>query len=134
MINFKRSALPAIVGMVCGLGQADIALADSENHTQLAYAEITMPVTAGMKNSRVQTQRQELEELSADEKAFKTLRAAALDGSPDAQYALGLLYSDDDDQEQALFWLKRAVDQGHQQAKFSYNYILNEEDDVELGC
>ena len=64
--------------------------------------------------------------------AFKLYQYAAKHGLAEAQYQLGLMYADErgpinvpDGQEVALQWLKKAMDQGHKGAKYSYNFLSN---------
>lgn len=67
-----------------------------------------------------------------DEKAFELYQYAAVNGIADAQYAIGLMYSEErgaanvaDTQQMAMFWLDKAASQGHKGAEFTYQYLLN---------
>lgn len=67
-----------------------------------------------------------------DQKAFQLYHYAAVNGIAEAQYAIALMYSDEqgpfnveDAQQKALFWLDKAVSQGYKQAEFTYQYLLN---------
>lgn len=67
-----------------------------------------------------------------DRIAFRLYEYAAVNGFADAQYSLGLMYSDercpvnvDDAQQMAMYWLEQAAEQGHRDARFSYDYLLN---------
>lgn len=76
------------------------------------------------------------------EKAIKLFKKAAEKGCPEAQYNLGIMYergfdSKDKehenefqnyikkDQDEAFKWYKRALDNGYEQAKEPYEYLLN---------
>lgn len=67
-----------------------------------------------------------------DRIAFRLYEYAAVNGFADAQYSLGLMYSDErcpvnvaDAQQMAMYWLELAARQGHRDARFSYEYLLN---------
>jgi len=67
-----------------------------------------------------------------DRIAFRLYEYAAVNGFADAQYSLGLMYADercpvnvDDAQQLAMYWLELAARQGHRDARFSYEYQLN---------
>ena len=68
--------------------------------------------------------------------AAKWYRKSALNGNPEAQFHLGLLYIDgelpDGDDDLGLFWLEQAAEQGHQQAKIVYKSMSS--DEFILGC
>ena len=65
-------------------------------------------------------------------RAIKLLENAAERGFAKAQYTLGILHADEDEEEVAVFWLRKAADQGHEDALFVYNTILNS--DYNIGC
>jgi len=67
-----------------------------------------------------------------DTVAYKLYRYAAEQGNAEAQYQLGLFLADErgginvaDGPDLAIFWLQKAMEQGHKGAKFSYNFLMN---------
>lgn len=64
--------------------------------------------------------------------AFDLFKAAAEKGHVEAQYALGLLGLDYDDEGTALFWLNEAAMKGHKGAQFAYKKLVNFE--FLVGC
>lgn len=58
----------------------------------------------------------------------------ALEDIANAEYLLGISYAENDEPELALYWLKKAASKGHKAAQFSYHYLLDADDDLELGC
>jgi TPR repeat protein len=67
-----------------------------------------------------------------DALAYRLYQYAAKNGVAEAQYALGLIYADErgpfninDGEERAIYWLSKAADQGYPNAKFAYEYLLN---------
>jgi len=67
-----------------------------------------------------------------EQKAFQLYLYAATNGIAEAQYAIALMYSDEqgpfnveDAQQKALFWAEKAASQGYKQAEFTYQYLLN---------
>ncbi len=67
-----------------------------------------------------------------EKRGIKLLENAAERGFAKAQYTLGVLHADEGEEETALFWLEKAVDQGHADAQFVFNTILNS--DYSIGC
>lgn len=65
---------------------------------------------------------------------LQMLKLAARHGHAQAQYVLGMIYSNDDKTDNAIFWLAKAAAQGHANAQFTYNYYLNDVDDLGIGC
>ena len=66
--------------------------------------------------------------------AFRLYQYAAQQGVAEAQYQLGLIYADErgpvnvaDGQETALYWLRKAMEQGHKGAKYTFNFLSNNE-------
>ena len=64
--------------------------------------------------------------------AFRWFQQAAVTGHTDASFALGLLYADWEDTDNALHWLDIARERGHEGAEFAYQYML--ENDFGYGC
>ncbi len=62
------------------------------------------------------------------------LRKAANYGNAQAQYVLGMMYTNFESDERAFYWLNKAAEQGHASAKFAYEYYLNDADDLGIGC
>jgi len=67
-----------------------------------------------------------------DALAYRLYQYAAQAGYAEAQYALGLIYADErgpfnitDGQERAIYWLGKAAEQHYPNAKFAYEYLLN---------
>lgn len=62
-------------------------------------------------------------------RAFDFYRRAARMGNAEAQYQLALMYLDsysvNTNEDKAMQWLERATAQGHRNAKFTYDYLLN---------
>lgn len=67
-------------------------------------------------------------------KRMQMLKMAARHGHAQAQYVLGMIYSNDDRTEKAINWLSKAAQQGHVNAQFTYNYYLNDADELGIGC
>jgi predicted deacetylase len=65
---------------------------------------------------------------------LQMLKLAARHGHAQAQYVLGMIYSNDDKTDNAIFWLAKAAAQGHASAQFTYDYYLNDVDDLGIGC
>lgn len=69
-------------------------------------------------------------------RAFDFYRRAARMGNAEAQYQLALMYLDsysvNTSEDKAMKWLERATAQGHRNAKFTYNYLLN--NTFQEGC
>ena len=64
------------------------------------------------------------------------LRQAATKGSADAQFRLANIYLDSEyveyDEDQAIYWLEKAVAQNHPEAKFVYEQVIS--DGYDIGC
>lgn len=62
-------------------------------------------------------------------RAFDYCRRAARLGLAEAQFQLAAMYLESDavnqSEDEAIKWLERAAAQGHENAKFTYNYLLN---------
>lgn len=65
-------------------------------------------------------------------RAMELLIKSANAGLASAQYSLGLMYADDEEDDLAFKWIKKAVDQEHDGAKYAYNYMMNQ--DFGTGC
>ena len=65
-------------------------------------------------------------------RAMELLTKSANAGLASAQYSLGLMYADDEEDDLAFKWIKKAVDQEHEGAKYAYNYMMNQ--DFGTGC
>lgn len=67
-------------------------------------------------------------EMKVDQEKFKIVFENAVKGDPDYQYSLAMCYkygyAVKVDTEQALFWFKKAADQGHKQAERVYNFMI----------
>jgi len=64
--------------------------------------------------------------------AYRLYRYAAEHGNAEAQFQLGLFLADErggvnvaDGPDLAIYWLGKAMEQGHKGAKYSYNYLMN---------
>jgi TPR repeat protein len=69
--------------------------------------------------------------------AFHYCKQAAEEGLVEAQFELGMMYLNgvgvmSEDEDMALEWLWKAADNGHQQAKEMFDFVLN--NDLSLGC
>ncbi len=62
-------------------------------------------------------------------RAFEYYKRAAHMGSAEAQFQLATMYLESEaisqNEDEALAWLELAVDQGHIDARFTYNYLLS---------
>ena len=58
---------------------------------------------------------------SLNEQDLTQLTSLSNSGDSNAQYALGVIYMVRHEHEKAEIWLKRAADQGHIPASYSYN-------------
>ena len=59
------------------------------------------------------------------------LEKAAKRGHTKAQFALGVMYAEDEE-EIALYWLSKAAEKGHENAQFVYNQVMS--NDFSVGC
>lgn len=67
-------------------------------------------------------------ELQVDMEKFKAVQQNAVKGDPDYQYSLGMCYKYGygvkADYNKALYWFKKAADQGHKQAERVYLFMV----------
>ena len=67
-------------------------------------------------------------EIKGDKEKFKKVLKQAVKGDPDYQYSLAMCYKYGyvvkPDKNKALFWFKKAADQGHKQAERVYNFMM----------
>lgn len=67
-------------------------------------------------------------ELQVDMEKFKVVQQNAVKGDPDYQYSLGMCYKYGygvkADYNKALYWFKKAADQGHKQAERVYLFMV----------
>ena len=66
--------------------------------------------------------------LNPNQEKFNKVLKKAVDGDPDYQYSLAMCYKYGYvvkvDTNKALFWFKKAADQGHKQAERVYNFMI----------
>lgn len=67
-----------------------------------------------------------------EEHGLSLLKQAAKRGHTKAQYTLGVMHAEEDEEYVALHWLSKAADKGHEEAQFVYNQIMNS--DFSVGC
>lgn len=65
-------------------------------------------------------------------RAMELLTESAKAGLASAQYSLGLMYMDDEEEDKGYTWLQKAITQGHEGARYAYNFMLNQ--DFGTGC
>ena len=69
-------------------------------------------------------------EIQVDMAKFKAVQENAVKGDPDYQYSLGMCYKYGYgvkvDINKALYWFKKAADQGHKQAGRVYRFMLKD--------
>ncbi len=67
-------------------------------------------------------------EMKVDQEKFKNVLKNAVKGDPDYQYSLAMCYkygyAVKPDTKKALYWFKKAADQGHKQAERVYNFMI----------
>lgn len=67
-------------------------------------------------------------EFQVDMEKFKAIQQNAVKGDPDYQYSLGMCYKYGygvkADYNKALYWFKKAADQGHKQAERVYLFMV----------
>ena len=67
-------------------------------------------------------------DMKVDQEKFKNVLKNAVKGDPDYQYSLAMCYkygyAVKPDTKKALFWFKKAADQGHKQAERVYNFMI----------
>ncbi len=67
-------------------------------------------------------------EFDVDKEKVKMIQQKAAEGDADYQYSLGMCYKYGygmpQDTNQALYWFKKAADQGHKQAAQVYNFMI----------
>ena len=67
-----------------------------------------------------------------EEHGISLLKKAAKRGHTKAQYTLGVMHAQEDEEYIALHWLSKAANKGHEDAQFVYNQIMNS--DFSVGC
>lgn len=64
-----------------------------------------------------------------DEEKFRAAEQAAKQGDLEAQLQLGVMYhlgkGTEEDKDMAIYWYKKAADQGHPEAQYKYAYFLD---------
>jgi TPR repeat protein len=67
--------------------------------------------------------------MTVDPAKFKKVYRLAVKGDPEYQYSLGMCYKYGygvkENKDKALFWFKKAADQGHKQADRVYKFMVN---------
>lgn len=67
--------------------------------------------------------------IQVDQEKFKKVYQEAVKGDMEYQYSLAMCYKYGygvkEDKEKALFWFKKAADQGHKQAERVYKFMVN---------
>ena len=124
----------------------DIVIADDVNHHQLSRLNFSLtgiPVVEKKLTEFSRTEKQvdiNLAEHRADNNGsglvIERYRKSAMSGDAEAQFQLGLLYIDDDLNEDergiGMFWVEQAAEQGHHQARVVIDSL--EREDASFGC
>jgi TPR repeat protein len=138
---YKRSILSSVIGLVIGAQGISNALADQTEYVLLAKADNAVPMhevyAEKPKNQWGWWRKFQWESFfhaGITKKEQQMLKVAATYGDSQAQYVLAMFYSSSNNQEQTMYWLRKAAKQGHQNASFVYNYYINPPDNYGLGC
>ena len=141
LTTYKRSILSAVVGVaLCTQFETTIFAEPSQQfamvnkdiqirHQSTRYDSPTIEWGWWVKNDWQKFINKKLSDSN-----LKMLKQAARYGHAQAQYVLGMLYSNEDKIEKATFWLGKAADQGHTNAQFTYEYYINGAGDFGIGC
>jgi len=136
MSSYKRPILSAVIGIALGLQQ----------HSDAFAGPASIGKHGGIGEQYVKQSREEwgwwvkadwtqYQKNKYSKSAIKMLKKAAVYGNAQAQYVLGMLYSNEERDEKAMYWLSKAAGQGHNNAQFTYNYYMNRDDNnYGLGC
>jgi TPR repeat protein len=137
---FKRSVISSVVGMVLGIQCSSNAVADSTKYVLMAKADSNSPATFYTEKPKSQWgwwskfDWQSYTKSGINKKDLRLLKLAAKFGDAQAQYVLGMLYSESENQNKSMFWLGKSAKQGHVSAKFVYDYNMNADEDFGIGC
>ena len=137
---FKRSIISSVVGIVIGIQSSSNAVADPTKYVQMAKADSNSPNTvyAEKPNSEwgwwSKYDWKSYTKSGTTKNDLKHLKLAAKYGDAQAQYVLGMLYSEAEDKSKSMFWLGKSAKQGHANAKFVYNYNMNPDEGYLIGC
>ena len=141
MFKLNHSITTAVVTIILGLQVDTDAIAGSPSHVAMATKNMKEYSQSQLdEKQRVEWGwwvRKDWETYSHNGLSFKAkkmLVKAAQYGNAEAQYVLGMLYIDRDNEDRAIHWLEKATKQGHNRANFAYSYVLNSNTNFTLGC
>lgn len=139
---FKRKFITSVIGALLGVQCCSNVMAEPVKYVLLAKAEnpvntqkvfVRKPKSEWGWWSKFDWQSYQRSGISSED--MHMLKMSAEHGNAQAQYVLGMIYSEDDNVDKAIDWLGKAASQGHASAKFTYNYYMNDQyDEYGLGC
>ena len=136
----KRSIIGSLIGVALSVQLQSEALADSNKHIVIASTNKQPITNLYYEPTRidwgwwVKSDWQNYLGKRLSKNNLKMLELASAHGDAQAQYVLGMFYSNEDKIENATYWLGKAAEQGHAGAEFTYNYYSNIDDDHGIGC
>ncbi len=136
----KRSIIATMIGVALSTQVATEVLADTKRHIVIASIDKQSINNIFYQKPKtdwgwwVKSDWQAYIHKGLSKNNLNMLELAAKHGNAQAQYVLGMLFSNEDKTDDATYWLEKAAEQGHESAKFTYNYYANYEDDFGIGC